>query len=159
MQTSSEQQRKRELAMKREGIAFAISLNAIRINLLGLFACLCALGYVVVEPVDFDFEDVNWLAWVSSPIVVSLIIDSVLMFAFFTPIKPFEFLQFKAFASAGFFAYLAYCSNASILPEYIVPIYYVLLGLLTRRLGITLSSVVALVSFCALGFAIWQRIG
>ena len=43
-----------EALMRRESLAFAISLNAIRINLLGLLVCFCLLIYKVLEPVDFD---------------------------------------------------------------------------------------------------------
>lgn len=158
MQISSEQQRKRELAMKREGIAFAISLNAIRINLLGLLVCFCLLIYKVLEPVDFDVYKVDWFKLINStPICVSLGIDAILFFAFLIFIKPFEFLQFKAFASAGFFAYLAYCTNVDNWLAYTIPLYYVLLGLLTRRLGIFLGVVLALASWGMLGFIIWQK--
>lgn len=147
-----------EALMRRESLAFAISLNAIRINLLGLLVCFCLLIYKVLEPVDFDVYKVDWFKLINStPICVSLGIDAILFFAFLIFIKPFEFLQFKAFASAGFFTYLAYCANADSWLAYTIPLYYVLLGLLTRRLGIFLGIVLALASLGMLGFIIWQK--
>jgi hypothetical protein len=147
-----------EALMRKENLAFAISLNAIRINLLGLLVCFCLLIYKVLEPVDFDVCKVDWLKFINiSPICVSLAIDAILFFAFLIFIKPFEFLQFKAFASAGFFAYLAYCTNVDNWLAYTIPLYYVLLGLLTRRLGIFLGVVLALASWGMLGFIIWQK--
>ena len=106
----------------------------------------------------FDVYKVDWFKLINStPICVSLGIDAILFFAFLIFIKPFEFLQFKAFASAGFFTYLAYCANADSWLAYTIPLYYVLLGLLTRRLGIFLGIVLALASLGMLGFIIWQK--
>ena len=122
-----------------DGIAFSISLIAIE-------ACLAIniLFFILSIIPHPDYSQV-----VSSPWGISVLIDVLLFVLLLTKYKPFELVQFKAFACAGFFGYLAYCDNENVM----LPItMWVLIGLLTRRLGAFITSVVAVfaVGCCAI---------
>ena len=72
-----------------------------------------------------------------------MLIDVLLFVLLLTKYKPFELVQFKAFACAGFFGYMAYCDNANMA----LPIcMWLLIGLLTRRLGAFITSIVAVLA-------------
>ncbi len=116
-----------------DGIAFSISLIAIE-------ACLAIniLFFILSIIPHPDYSQV-----VNSPWDVSVLIDVLLFVLLLTKYKSFELVQFKAFACAGFFGYMAYCDNANMA----LPIcMWLLIGLLTRRLGAFITSIVAVLA-------------
>ncbi len=124
-----------------DGIAFSISLIAIE-------ACLAInILFFILNIIPHS----NYVEELRSPWGISVLIDVLLFVFLLTRYKPFELVQFKAFACAGFFGYMAYCDNANIgLPICM----WLLIGLLTRRLGVYIASVVAL--FAIGSCAIWN---
>ncbi len=120
-----------------EELAFSISLIAIE-------ACLFMSSLVfVLGLLPFSSNDIwgEFLKAVQTPDGFVGCVSAVMFVLMLTPIKPFETLLFFAFGCAGFFGYLAYCDNREM---FLPVVYWIAVGLLTRRLGVMLTSLVAI---------------
>lgn len=123
--------------------AFLISLIAIQICL------LMNVAFFAFENLSgiTEFSYLHLLDAIKTPEGISACVSACVFILMFMRFKPFEFLFFYAFASAGFFGYLAYCNNSDM---FLASAYWITLGLITRRFGVIFASVALLVSI-ALG--------
>lgn len=122
--------------LKKERWAFFFALIAIEVFLF-------VNAYTVFENVFTTYNGgEDYWALLYNPYTILGIIDAILFVLFLTPLKPFEFLLFKSFACVGFFAYLQYCDDVNL---WINISLYTLIGLLTRRLYIIFTSIIAVI--------------
>lgn len=123
--------------------AFLISLIAIQICLLMNVAFFAFAN--LSSTTEFSYP--HLLATMKTPEGISACVSACVFILMLTRFKPFEFLFFYAFASAGFFGYLAYCNNSDV---FLASAYWIALGLITRRLGMMFACA-ALLASIALG--------
>ncbi len=120
-------------------LGFSIALIAIEAC---LFMNAFSLLLTLLPFLSSDILD-EFLKIAKTPYGFTSCVSACIFILMLTPFKIFETLLFFAFSCAGFWGYLAYCDNSNIA----LPIaYWVSIGLLTRRLGVWLTSVVAVVA-------------
>ncbi len=122
-----------------EKLGFSIALIAIEVCLF-MNALSFLLGLLPFSSGDIFDE---FLKAAQTPSGFASCVSACIFILMLTPFKIFETLLFFAFSCAGFWGYLAYCDNSNV----VLPIaYWLAIGLLTRRLGVWLTSVVAIVA-------------
>ena len=120
---------------------YTVSLIAIQICLL-----MNVLFFVYAKLYAVELDSENILTALKTPVGISTCISAIVFILMLTATKAFEFLFFFAFASAGFWGYLAYCDGASLLES---TLYWLALALITRRLGVIFAYIMAFVAIVA----------
>jgi len=85
----------------------------------------------------------------------SAAIDVAAAAAFIAGFAPFQFFRFKAFGSAGFFAYWQYCAGVDSVHVWAAVAAWTLIGLLSVRLPASLTIALGLLAFAA---SVWWNL-